>query len=377
MAGVEEGGVGAVSALLAALQMDKVGEAGQQLERLRAACLGSEQEKAGGAVRVCVLEMLQAGQLEGEEGRLAGQIARLCGELGCSVVEEVMSCPAPALLGLVCHLAGELLTSPPHPATTTPRYWQTLQAGVASTEPRDRKRALFLLQRTQDCREVWTAADSDNLLLSPAGRPHLLSAALASLCLVLQTLEEKQAHLVKPVLSRLQQLAQVWAFFFCSVKYCVSQVSSAKVTDDRFLHCSWVLLAFLRVFHHPSQAVLRWGVETFLSLESDHLASFASDHLTAFICNPLLAALDQVCTICYQMMRIFCRPGCIPVAGCPSPPSSPPSSPAGCPAALARPGPCWLPCWAAAGRAHPWPGSGLACWGPRCRKIFRSGNAYK
>ena len=302
MAGVGEGGVETVSALLAALQVAGVGEAGQQLERLRAACLGSEQEKAGGAVLVCVLEKLQAGQLEGLEGRVAGQLARLCGELGCSVVEEVMSCscPAPALLGLVCHLEGELYTSPPHPAITTPRYWQTLQAGVASTEPRDRKRALFLLQRTQDCREVWIAADSDDLLLSPAGRPQLLSAALASLCLVLQTLEEKQAHLVKPVLARLHQLAQVWAVYCWSVMYCMLQVSSAKVTDTRFLHCSWLLLAFLRVFHHPSQAVLRWGVETFLSLESDHLASFTSDHLTAFICNPLLAALDQVCMICYQ-----------------------------------------------------------------------------
>jgi len=287
-----------------------------------------------------VLEKLQAGQLEGLEGRVAGQLARLCGELGCSVVEEVMSCscPAPALLGLVCHLEGELYTSPPHPATTTPRYWQTLQAGVASTEPRDRKRALFLLQRTQDCREVWTAADSDDLLLSPAGRPQLLSAALASLCLVLQTLEEKQAHLVKPVLARLHQLAQV---------------SSAKVTDTRFLHCSWLLLAFLRVFHHPSQAVLRWGVETFLSLESDHLASFTSDHLTAFICNPLLAALDQT--------RLYSGGG-LPISSLLS-------------TFLSRwlscsPGSCWLPCWAAAGRALPWPGSGPGCWGPRCRKRF-------
>ena len=130
-------------------------------------------------------------------------------------------------LSLLCSVSDSLF--PTHPFLSSSQFWQLVQAGLKHEDPLPRKRALYLLRRATQSKAVFS---SD--LLHPDSS--LLLTPLNSYFLLLDTLEEKQPHLVRQLLPRLEELfsfccAQV---FYCSA--CSSLNTSSGLSFDPSTH---------------------------------------------------------------------------------------------------------------------------------------------
>ena len=108
----------------------------------------------------------------------------------------------PLWLQLLCSVADLLF--PLHPFLQSEQYWSLIQEGLQHLDPLPRKRGLYLLKRSCDSLLTTSpcpASFASSLLHLEA--PKELGPLLESYCLLLETLEEKQPHLVRQVLTRL------------------------------------------------------------------------------------------------------------------------------------------------------------------------------
>ena len=90
--------------------------------------------------------------------------------------------------------------------------------------------------------------------------------------LVLETLEEKQVHIVRQVSQKIQQLVRI---------------SSAEE-----FHSSWSLILFLRLFQHPNMSMVSWGLQLFLKTRFSQ-KTLGDPNFLSFLCNPLLEVLNE------------------------------------------------------------------------------------
>lgn len=65
-----------------------------------------------------------------------------------------------------------------------------------------------------------------------------------------------------------------------------------QVSASTPLHVSWLLIAYERLFHHPSVSLVRWGLESFLRLPWNQ-PSLGSIHFQNFLTSSLLEVLNQ------------------------------------------------------------------------------------
>ena len=134
-------------------------------------------------------------------------------------------------LSLLCSVSDFLF--PAHPFLSSPQFWQLVQAGLRHEDPLPRKRSLYLLRRVTQ-----TDTEFSTDLLHRDSAP--LPTALNSYFLLLDTLEEKQPHLVRQLLPRLEELfgvccAQV-AFNINSVFFLFSKL--LKIQTFSCILCS-------------------------------------------------------------------------------------------------------------------------------------------
>ena len=113
--------------------------------------------------------------------------------------------------------------------------------------------------------------------LGDKGGGQEVALLLDTFFLVLETLEEKQSHLVRQVLAKLEHLASI---------------SCHIVSSSSPLHVSWSLIAYRRLFKHPSIALVRWGVESFLKQHWSP-SSLSCPHFITFLTGPLLLVLNE------------------------------------------------------------------------------------
>ena len=93
--------------------------------------------------------------------------------------------------------------------------------------------------------------------------------------LVLETLEEKQVHIVKQVVQKIRYLVKI---------------SSAE--DEPSFHSSWTLILFLRMFQHPNMSLVGWGLQLFLQTKFSH-KTLTDQNFLSFLCNPFLDVLNE------------------------------------------------------------------------------------
>lgn len=138
---------------------------------------------------------------------------------GIQLSNTVMETPSISLwLSLLCSVSDSLF--PKHPFLSSPQFWQLVQAGLKHEDPLPRKRALYLLRRATQS----DAKFSSELLHRDSS---LLLTALNSYFLLLDTLEEKQPHLVRQLLPRLEELFSL----------CCAQVPSILLQCMFFIEC--------------------------------------------------------------------------------------------------------------------------------------------
>ncbi|XP_061692708.1 probable methyltransferase TARBP1 isoform X2 [Syngnathoides biaculeatus] len=94
--------------------------------------------------------------------------------------------------------------------------------------------------------------------------------------LVMETLEENQVHVVRPVLNRVDSLIQ----------------TTANKGQDLF-HPSWLLCVYQRMFHSENKTLMRAGVCHLLDLQILHQPAFASA-FSQFVVGPFMDVLSEM-----------------------------------------------------------------------------------
>ncbi|WAR19994.1 TARB1-like protein [Mya arenaria] len=153
------------------------------------------------------------------------------------------------------------------------QFWTILQAGLHSKDSLNRKRALYLLKRIVDICErdgadVSSEGDSGSgqhvghsegrhpVFWWERGQSKALSKVWEDFILLAEVLEEKQVHVIKPLLPRMDTLLKA-----CTLP---------KETGRALLHTSWLKVVLLRCSLHESLQVIRWGANTALALDVRH-----------------------------------------------------------------------------------------------------------
>ncbi|KAL3874090.1 hypothetical protein ACJMK2_037153 [Sinanodonta woodiana] len=142
---------------------------------------------------------------------------------------------------------------------TIREFWIMVQLGLPSKNPVNRKRAMYLLKRIVDM-SVQSGADINDmpnckeypLFWWRKAHETKLSKVWENFILLLETLEEKQVHVIKPLLPRMSSLIKA---------------TMATQAEPQLLHTSWLSVIFTRSFFHESVQIIRWSAETVLSLD--------------------------------------------------------------------------------------------------------------
>uniref|UniRef100_UPI00358F8850 probable methyltransferase TARBP1 isoform X1 n=2 Tax=Myxine glutinosa TaxID=7769 RepID=UPI00358F8850 len=166
-------------------------------------------------------------------------------------------------------------------------FWYAVQQGLSHVSLMTRKRAVYMLKRIVDvsaslqntiiCRTGSTPEESAPIFWwTDISSNHLLSM-WEHYILIMQSLEETQFHIVKPVISHVPGLLKAIA---------------SPETDKSFpaLHVSWLTCMFSRMLESRSKAVVHEGVTLCLSLDMTEFP-FMEQNFDQFICGPLLDAL--------------------------------------------------------------------------------------
>ena len=177
----------------------------------------------------------------------------------------------------------------------TAEFWNFLRLGLTHANSGTRKRARFLFATALD-----RFAKSERSVVNVIDRSFYLPASKSgdrsgwlrlwnTVSILFETLEEKQVHVIKPVLPR---------FTDDVLKFCDG--------NDDDIDVAWVCAILTRALAHESRAISRWGIVTTLRLASEarvkrKLIRPASS-TDALLLSHLLTALN------YE--HVFSRWGC-------------------------------------------------------------------
>ncbi|KAK3604397.1 hypothetical protein CHS0354_015531 [Potamilus streckersoni] len=232
------------------------GEVTQLLSRLSEALQVMDQDLVGNLAVPVIVKLLKF-----DEHTLFGNLASLWKQVQ-KIAEDTSVSNTKHFL-ILCGLANYFLPDGGvHyglDLRTIREFWIIVQLGLPSKNPVNRKRAMYLLKRIVDISEQSGAAVND----VPNGqdcplfwwrKEHeiKLSKIWENFILLLETLEEKQVHVIKPLLPRMSSLIKA---------------TMATQAEPQLLHTSWLTVIFTRSFFHECVQIIRWSAETILSLD--------------------------------------------------------------------------------------------------------------
>ncbi|XP_075555672.1 tRNA (guanosine(18)-2'-O)-methyltransferase TARBP1 isoform X2 [Dermacentor variabilis] len=152
-------------------------------------------------------------------------------------------------------------------------FWQIVQHGLVHPDSLARKRSMYVMKHVLD------ACCDEKLVLSclvfswnPDETAELMGV-WQELFLVLEVLEEKQPHVVKPMLAKFASFLE-------------RMEASPKV------HISWLLLVFNRMLTHESRTVVKWAISKFTSSPALVKLMFDND-MEKFVLGPLVRSLND------------------------------------------------------------------------------------
>ncbi|KAK2896992.1 hypothetical protein Q8A67_011480 [Cirrhinus molitorella] len=164
------------------------------------------------------------------------------------------------------------------------RFFMAIQAGLTHKDSVTRKRALYLLTRCVALAEIKKEdvfaseePDTDEILFrwTPEKR-QLLRGFWEDYALVLETLEENQIHVIRPVLNRIDMLVE----------------TTATDIQGGLFSPSWLLCVYQRMFHSENKAVMKEGVNHLLELKALRRPEFALA-FSQFVIGPLMDVLAE------------------------------------------------------------------------------------
>ncbi|XP_061814848.1 probable methyltransferase TARBP1 [Nerophis lumbriciformis] len=178
------------------------------------------------------------------------------------------------------------------------RFWWAVQDGLIHRDNVSRKRALYLLKRCVassqeqdvDCPRSQESGEEVLFKWTPKNSK-MLREFWEDYVLVMETLEENQVHVVRPVLNRIDSLIQ----------------TTEKEGQDLF-HPSWLLCVYQRMFHSENKTLMKAGVCHLLELQVLQQPAFALA-FSQFITGPFIDVLSE--------MSLYCKAPGQSVGACP------------------------------------------------------------
>ncbi|KAM7408889.1 hypothetical protein PAMA_002556 [Pampus argenteus] len=166
------------------------------------------------------------------------------------------------------------------------QFWRMVQDGLTHRDGVSRKRALYLLKRCValseerglDC-PLPPSEEDETLFKWAPSRSKLLREFWEDYALVMETLEENQIHVVRPVLNRIDTLIQTTA-------------NDSQVSGQGLFHPSWLLCVYQRMFHSENKSLMREGVCHLLELQVLQQPAFALA-FSQFIIGPFMDVLSE------------------------------------------------------------------------------------
>ncbi|XP_062422564.1 probable methyltransferase TARBP1 isoform X2 [Pungitius pungitius] len=167
------------------------------------------------------------------------------------------------------------------------QFWRMIQDGLTHRDSVSRKRALYLLkmcvalseEEGLDC-PLSPSEEADDILFKwEPSRSKLLREFWEDYALVMETLEENQIHVVRPVLNRIDTLIQ-------------TTVNEGQAVGQVFFHPSWLLCVYQRMFHSENKSLMREGVCHLLELQVLRQPAFALA-FSQFIAGPFMDVLSE------------------------------------------------------------------------------------
>uniref|UniRef100_A0A1B6CIL5 tRNA (guanosine(18)-2'-O)-methyltransferase TARBP1 n=1 Tax=Clastoptera arizonana TaxID=38151 RepID=A0A1B6CIL5_9HEMI len=124
-------------------------------------------------------------------------------------------------------------------------FWTVIQLGLSDNDPILRKEALYLLKRSLDTIQENNIHLNGTIFCLRNSNSKKFKEIWELIFIIFEVLEEKQSHLVLPVLP-----------------------SVLKIQDNSLdLHPSWILCLYKRILKHDSIQIMKWGVLNFLKID--------------------------------------------------------------------------------------------------------------
>ncbi|XP_060772471.1 probable methyltransferase TARBP1 isoform X2 [Neoarius graeffei] len=160
-------------------------------------------------------------------------------------------------------------------------FFRVVQAGLVHKDGVSRKRALYLLNRCVSLAEARNAdinmCDTDFFFKWTAEQRLVLQEFWEAYALVLETLEEYQLHVIRPVLSRIDMLVKT---------------ISTDIQGSGLIHPSWLLCIYQRMFHSENKVVIKEGITHLLGLQMLQHPAFAFA-FSQFVVGPFMDVLAE------------------------------------------------------------------------------------
>lgn len=178
------------------------------------------------------------------------------------------------LCGLAQYLRHTVFLKPSESATVCDDlFWQIVQHGLVHSDSLARKRSMYVMKHVLD------ACCDEKLVLSclvftwNPDEAAELKGVWQELFLVLEVLEEKQPHVVKPMLAKFASFLE-------------------RMEGSPKVHASWLLLVFHRMLTHESRTVAKWAISKFTSSLALVKLMFDND-MEKFVLGPLVRSLND------------------------------------------------------------------------------------
>jgi len=167
----------------------------------------------------------------------------------------------------LCAMADLIFSKDIHNILEEQWFLSGIRCGLSNPVALNRKRSQYLLKRYVDARS--------------SGNP----GVFFDIFLLLETLEEKQTHIIKPVLARLDALTD--------------QVLIRKQADP-----TWLMAVYSRIISHENLQIVKWGIQRICKLDlSIHSDSIGDDDLFHG-----LVSLSELQMITFINFRILVSP---------------------------------------------------------------------
>ncbi|TRY77066.1 hypothetical protein TCAL_00028 [Tigriopus californicus] len=205
-------------------------------------------------------------------------------------VENLNGSSLPRCLEIMCIMADHVCVEKTLRSICLDQFFEILALGLSHVESIVQKRALYLLKRTVDA-----------LSTAPIGNPwdcsrvHIASleaqkALWNEYYLILESVDEKQGHIVKQVLGKLANL--------------LSKTGAIAKVGTPF-HVSWVLVVLDRLMVHNNQLIVKWTILFILSeFRLSDLKMNSGDFANLFQ-HILLPGLNSTKMICEDVLSDY------------------------------------------------------------------------